>query len=444
MSIRYRVYITPLISNSEYGDETEVTDIVLESGVSTIKRSIDSTDYDFGAFYYDYVSLKCLNIDGQLNDESDVRSIFMHTRDRAKVRIVYTDAGEDTITFRGLINEEATRIDATKDEIEFRVLSRDSVIRNVGVAAGAVSAGTLISDAIFSILNQADISSVLTVAEANINVADDYEIDDPSGITDRSSREALNLLLLASNSVMIIDENDVVTVRSREENSGNILNLYGPYDLKRRQNIIDIKNYNLGRHRMFTAVKVNETEESNTGYQTQYGYRQKAISLEFITDSTTETLIAESLVDYFKAPKIELEVTVPTSVARDVSLLDTVSIDHPLRISPPAGTFLPIVGQAVIGDADTPLPNKFGSVSIPNQMGFKIIEIREDVRRFETTLKLRQIGTETGDGFFTSGVCGIIGYAVIGTAEICDTGDTCDTYNPSVIGGAVVGCTEVA
>lgn len=444
MSITYRVYITPRISTTGYGTELEITDYVLETGVSTIRRGIDSTDYDIGAFFYDDLQLKCANIDGYFNDETDYRSIFKFSRDLAKIRVVYENSDDDTIVFRGLINEEATRIDVTKEEIQFRVLSRDSILRTVRVAGGTLSNSSSIRTALTSILNVPAITAVLNFSLANINPVNNITIDDASQLEDKSTREALNQLLLASNSVLIVDENDNIIVRSRDHNTGtDILNLYGAYDLKRRQNIIDIKNYNSGKQRMFTAVRINDTERANTGYIEAYGYRQKKITMDFLTSESTEIQVANTILDEFKAPKIELEVTVPTQVARSAQVLDRVSVTNPLRIEPSSGNFLPIIGVAKIGDTLTPLPNTYGSTAIPSEMGFKIIEIKEDPRTFETTLKLRQIGNDTGDGFFTSDTCGIIGFATIGVSTICGTGDIADGFNPSVIGAAIIGYTEL-
>jgi hypothetical protein len=445
MSTTYKVYFTPKTDIDAYGDEVEVTDFVLETGVSQLRRGIDSTDYSIGVFFYDDVKLKLVNVDVYLNDETDYRSLFTSTRDMCKVRIVFEDDDGTTIVFRGLINEEATRIDVTKDEIEFRVLSRDSVLRNTKVTGGSITNGVLASSAFLAILNVPEITSVLGVDAANINPANDITIDDGSELENRNVRDALNELLLATNSIMLLDEDDNITIQDRGHNTDtDILVLYGAYDLKRRQNIIDIKNYNLGKHRMFTSIMVNDEVRENEGYVEQFGFKQKNISLDFITTAATEINICNDILDEFKAPKIELEVTVPTRVARNVRPLDRVSIDSPLRLQPPTGKFFPVIGSAVIDDALTPLPYSFGSVSIPAELGFKVIEIKEDPRTFETTLKLRQIGTESGDGFFTSDTCGVIGFAVIGTGTICDEGDIADGFNPSVIGAAIVGYTEVA
>jgi len=443
---RYSVFFAPRNGPTTYGTEIDVSDFILFNGVALIKKSIDSGDYDVGVFVYDDLQLKAVNRDGYFNEETDIRSIFPFGRDRAKVRVVFTDtATGDTIVYRGLLNEEATRLDATGDQITFRILARDSVIRDTKISGGTISNGMSCKNAILAIIDVPMVTSVLTVSAVNINPDFNFTIDDGSKFNNKSGREMLNKLLFASNSVMLISDVGVVTVQSRDEDTTiDILNLFGPFNINYRQNTIRMTAYNTGKHRMFNAVRINDTERSNAAFISVFGYRQKKFDLDFITTLATEQAIADRLVDEFKAPKIELNIEVPTSVARNSKLLDRVSLDWSLRIKPIEGKFLPIIGVTAIGDANAPLPYTFGSLAISTTTGFKIIEITENPNDFESILKLRQIGTGLSDGVFNSAFNCIIGYAVIGLAPICGTGDTCETYNPSVIGAAQIGCTEVA
>ncbi len=445
MSTRYRVYFTPRTEATTYGDETEVTDYVQFKGLTTIKKSIDSSDYDVGVFVYDDLELKCFNVDGYFNDESDTRSLFKYSRDLTKVRVLFTNDSGDTIVYRGLVNEEATRQNATGDEISFRVLSRDSVIRSTKVSGGTISTGMTCKESLMAILDVPKINSVLTIDEANINPDYNFEVDLGSKFDNKNAREVLGKLLLASNSVMLIDDDGVVTIRNRAENTDtDILNLYGAYNLGYRQNTTRLTAYNTGKHRMFSAVKVNNTEEDDDAMISTFGYKQKKIELDFITNADTETAIATALLDEFKVPKIELNIEVPTYVARNVKLLDRVSLDWPLRIKPYGDTFLPVIGTATLNSAMTPLPSTFGSLSIAPNVAFKVIEIAENPNDFETILKLRQIGTTLSDGVFNTPDSSVVGYAVVGTSVIGGEGDLSDTFNPSVIGAAQIDATEVA
>lgn len=406
--VRYRVYFTPLTRTGTYGSQVEVTDNIDASGVKSIKKSIDAGDYDIGLYRYDNITIKGLNQDGIFNDEQDSRSMFPAGRDLAKVEVHFievdpdNDGSEDnTVVFKGLINEEGTRSDPIKDEVRFKVLSLDSVIRNTKVSSGAVPNGALCSTAMETILNTSRITSVLNFSASNINPDLDFTIDDGTVFDNQNTNEVLNNLLLASNSVFVIDSSDNMIVKSRDESAVATINLYGPHDIHGRENIVKLSKYNNGKHRQFTSVIVNDSESSDTGIGADQGFRQKKITLDFITTAATASSIADRLLSEFKAAKIECEVEVDTGLVKDLNLLDRISLNYPLRIVPRPNTFLPVVGIAVIDNAVTAtLPDTFGSLDISPNIAFKVIEKRDNVKDFTTTLKLRQKGTTPSDGVF--------------------------------------------
>ncbi len=450
---RYRVYFTPLadVEDFSYGDEIDVSDRVESAGVGSITKSIDAGDYDIGVYIYSDLTLKCYNHNGYFNDPGDQRSIFPVSRNRCKVRVVYSEMDSDgdeteTMTYFGLINEEATRYNVETDVIEFKVLSRDSVIRNTKVAGGTIASGGLASTAISNILNVPEITSVLNYSLADINVDLDFTIDDGAPFANVSTREALNTLLLATNSVMIINDDGDMIVKSRDENDDtDILSLYGKSDVYGRENIIKIIDYNTGMHRMFTAVKVNDTESEDADLSATFGYRAKSLDFDFITDAGTEQEIADRLSSRFAAPKMEMKVQVSMNLSRNVDLLDRVSVNFPLRVAPYDDSFLPVIGVTAIGDTDQPLPYTFGSFRMDPSVGWKVIEIVDDPRNFVSTLKLRQIGHTLSDGVFnTPGSCAIIGISRIDDSLICEGGTACDGFEDAPIGAGQIGCTLVA
>lgn len=437
-SKQYKVYITPKTGEFTYGDEVQVSAEIIFNGIKTMKKSIDSSDHEVGVYTYGDIVLKVINKDGKYNDEFDGRSIFRYSRDLAKVRVVYSDNNGDITRFNGLINDEATKQDFEKEEVQFRVLSNDSVIRTTKVAGGLIANGVLASDAIKAILNQAKILSILNYSDSNINVDQDFTVDDGSKFDNKNARKALNDLLVASNSVLIIDSSDNMIVQSRNASSGDILNLYGPYDEEMRQNINSVRKYNSGRHRTFTSVKIGGLEVDDNGFVLEYGYRQLERSLDFVTSDDTRAIIGRKILNEFKMPRIELEISVPTHIVKNANLLDQVSVNYPLRVKRYEDKFLPIVGITKIGDTEMPLPSAFGNASISPAIAFKIIEIAENPTSFETILKLRQFG------WFTDPSSSIIGFAVIGSSVIGGTGDPCDKWNPATIGGGQIGCTKIA
>jgi len=436
-SKQYKIYLTPRTGEFTYGTEIEISAEIIFNGIKTMKKSIDSSDYEIGVYTYGDINLKIVNKNGKYSDELDNRSVFDFSRDLAKIRVDYSDNDGDITRFKGLINEEATNQDLDKEEITFRVLSSDSIIRTTKVAGGLIANGVTASSAIKSILNQARITSVLNFSASNITVDQDFTIDVGSEFDNNNARKALNDLLVATNSVLIIDSSDNMIVQSRAEATISVLNLFGPYDEKMRENITGLKKYNTGKHRTFTSVKIGDVEENDNGFVLDFGYRQFFSNLPFITTDATKITIAKRILAEFKTPRIELEVSVPTHVAKNIDLLDPVSVNYPLRVKRITDKFLPTVGITSIGDTDMPLPKVFGDAAISSAVGFKVIEISENPVSFETSLKLRQFG------WFTDPASCYIGFAKIGSAAICGTGDDCDKFNPAVIGGAQIGCTEV-
>lgn len=448
---QYEVFITPLSDINTYGTEINVSDFISVSGIPTIKQNIDAGDYDIGVFTYGDIKLKAENVNGKFNDETDIRSIFQFSRDLAKVRIEFkasisnadkTLTETSTVTYKGLINEEATRTNTVKEQVDFKVLSLDSVIRTEKVAAGIITNGSTVKVALESILDTAKITSVLGFSAANINPDSNYIIDDGSVFDSLITRDALNQLLLTSNSIFVIDSNDNMIIKDRVENlTTDVLILFGKSDFHGRENIVSIKKYNSGKQRMFNSVQVNDLIKTNAALQATFGVRTKIITADHVTDADTEAIIANNLLDEFEAPKIELEINVPTNVAKAAILLDRVSINYPLRVVK-TGDFFPVVGITEIGEASNTLPDTFGSLSISPDIAFKIIEKKEIPNKFITTLKLRQVGKSLSDGTFSISSQAIVGFAIIGESEI-GVG-TESLYNPSVIGAALIGDTETA
>ncbi len=400
MSRRYRVYLTPKVSLEEYGTEIEISNWVLAS-IGAITKTIDSSDFNVAVFTFSDIKITCDNSRGLFNDQNDSRSYFTYSRDLAKVRIVYHGADGQTTTFRGLIADEATRNSPTDDNIEFRILGRDACLLKAQVPTGVISNGMTYENALNTILNSQEITRVLGFDAANINPAYNGTIDDGSKFNLMNKKTAVAELLGASNSVMVLDSDDNMIVKSRaHDTEKDPLLLYGPGDLHGRENITDLMDYNTGLHRVFNSIKVGTVETTDSASMATYGARKKTVSFDWMTNTAEMGLVGAALLAEFKNLKTECQVEIPTKLAKDYDLLDRVSIDYPL-IKRKAGAFFPISGITVSGDADAPTPHISGSVVIDPNTAFKIIEISEDPGTFLTKLKLRQIGTGTSDGTFT-------------------------------------------
>jgi hypothetical protein len=389
----YKVYLTPLLGPDEYGSEVDISDYVL-SRVGNVSKKTDSDNYAIGAYLMGTVNLTCVNYNGEFN-ESDHRSFFPYKRDLSKIRIVYFNDTETT-SFKGLITDKGTNINAEKELIKIRVLALESILDKTQVGAGIVEAGDLFSEAIKTILNVSMITSVLIYDESNISVDLDLAIDQEGGaFDDKSTWEALKLLLIASNSVVYIDD-ETIKVKTRDENTGEISYFYGPGDTLDRENIIKISEYNNGAHRIFNSVSINNTIYTDEPSKDWFGLSQTNSTLDFITDSDKELIIAKRLVNQFRYPRIEFKLTCTTKLANQINFFDTIAVSHPIRARQYRETDSPLWDVAEY-DNDV-YPIDFGGLIINGQLAFQIIERSENPGRFETTFKFRGRGKTFDDG----------------------------------------------
>lgn len=357
----YTVHIQPLIDAGNYGVNTDVSDYVDPAGISIITRMLQSYNYDVGSYLFANTTIKCTNKNGYFNDGGD---LFTFKRDLAKVQLKYWDKNGSNIDFHGLIDERATAFGVNNDQVTFTILGRDSVFSQVSVDSGDISNSDLFSTAIKSILNKSAITMVLNYSASNINVALDRAIDVASVFVGMTVKDALDQLLLASNSVLYVDDDGNIIVTSRTQNDTKVT-YYGDGDDFGRDNIIQIFNYNTGYHRIFNSVWVNDRETKDSTSISNYGTRKLELSLDFITSTTTADDIAASVLAEFKDPKRELFIKVKNEEMRNVSLLNEIELNLE--------------------------PSVYNQVDIETEDRWKLLGINEYPSNFTADLKLREI-----------------------------------------------------
>lgn len=385
----YQVFITPLKTNSTYGDPIDVSDYVIAKSFNKIKQSIDAGSYDIGIYTYSDLALTFANYDGSFNDETDSASMFPFTRDRAKVQVKYIDESAGTnIVYDGLINDEATLQDFEKDTVKVRVLSLDSIFRKVKVAGGLINNSSSFSTAIKAVLNRPSITAVLGYDAGKVSVGYDGTIDDSTPFSQKDSRTVLELLLNASGSVFYIDSSGDMVVQDRSVLLKSALELFGAGDPYQRDNITKINNYNNGLQRTFNTVTVNDNTSTDDTYVDRYGIGLKTYNFDFVTSSVTATAIADYYVGQFKTPKAELVVHVKTEIAKSVGILDPVTIDYRKRHKAYPRSKVPIAGSTVAGVDKSPFI--IGGVKITPNKTWKVIGIEHNTKTFTTALRLRE------------------------------------------------------
>jgi hypothetical protein len=403
-----RIFITPLSQFGDFGAEIEITDFVEVDAIGELVESIDSTDFDFGIFAFGEIELVLDNGTGKFNDFNDSRSIFGFDRDQAIVRIVFRETTvtrdtnnvvtaatvTDTNLFKGFVNDDSTRTDDTNENVIFNVLSRESILQRSKIALDTVDDADLASDAVFKILDQDAIEKVLNVSAANISLGNDFTIDDGSKFDNISVFEGLQDIMIASNSVLLIDTSDNILIQSRDENTGlSTIGLFGPFDEASKTNIISIREFNDGKHRMFNSILLGTDETSDADLIEEFGLRQKQFTIDFVTTAATLSSISTALLTEFKTPRFECEVEVDISFSKSLVLLQKATIDSPLRVSTPTDKFMATLGQMTYDDTEEPYPQEFGSLTISDKIDWKIIEKRNDPAGLTSVLKLRQTNT---------------------------------------------------
>lgn len=392
----YKVYMTPLVSENTYGDEIEISNYVSNANLGNIKKSTDSGDNAIGEYVLGSVNLTCANFCGEFN-ENDSRSLFPYKRENAKIRVdYYSDLTTYTGSFKGIVDDQGTVV-GDDDQIKLKVLALESILRKVQLASGGIQAGDLFSEAIKSIINRTAITSVLTYDSSKIEVDLDLTVDTAGSFTGLSTWDALKLLLIASNSVVFIND-ETIEVRARDYDTGEIEYFYGPGDTLDRENIISITAYNNGAHRIFNSIKINDYIDTDDTSAEWFGLKQKAFTLDFITDSTKELQIARNLVQQFRYPRIEFKMTVTTDLANEVGFFDTVGVAHPIRSKPCCGYHASLWDVAEYDTVTDVWNIEFGGIAIDGTMAFKMIERTENVKDFTTTIKMRNRGKTFDDG----------------------------------------------
>ncbi len=397
---KYKVEITPLIKTDTYkATATDYTEYVLYNGIADISQKADSTDFDIGVYTYNYVDITFSNMNGYFSDIDMGATRFKYGRDKAKVTISYRDIdGNYSVVFKGIINDEFTQQDFSKNTVKCRVMSYDSIFRKLASEVGTVASGQTIKQAFINLLNRGSVTSLLNYDVDNINPVLNLIIDDATPLYNVSFKEAMDLLLMASCSVMFIDEDDNIIVRSRAQSSDLMAEFWNTGDLLGRNNILSIESYNSGLQRSFNLFTINEVSAISDASVAVNGLREKDLSAvaDMITDTEKRQEIVDTYRDLFASPKKELKLTIKTELAKALKLFDMVTVGYQNRpVKRDKAPFL-YVGDMPVDTAYS-MPYLLEGQKVNQNMGFKIIEKTIKSDRLLTTLKLREIGTAVGD-----------------------------------------------
>jgi hypothetical protein len=368
---RTHIYIQPFDNLGVYtGTYIEVSDDVSLGGLGAIKRQIDNTEFDVGILRFSNLSLKLRNDHGKYNDAGDATSIFGFERSDSIVKITWEagdhplfagffDAGagdailsEEVDVFFGLLNDDSSQSDIKDQTISFQVLGPESKFKKEVDTTTPITNGTLFSAALTTLIAASSVSTLPFITGSSVTCGSDQTIDDVTSFSNKSYETLIGELLLASNSVLIIGLDGVVTVKPRTETVAVQYSFYGQASNIGIENIVDISNFKAGIQRVINYITWDGVTGaiSDATSIARHGKRQKSFSLDFVTNATKRNNIRNSYLTEFAAAKREMVLSVLLrGINIDIDLLDKIDIDFPPIIIPSDETGFAIYGIAIYG-----------------------------------------------------------------------------------------------
>lgn len=386
------LWLNLLRSDGSYkGWEKVKTTYVLNTTFTKTKKSVDTSNFDIA--YYEDANVKMTldNSDGFFNEGSGF--FFNGYQNKTKVRInagYYNDTqnAEYVVPFEGLMDDKQIEYSATDDTMRFSVMAYSYIFKQVKVPVNTINSGDTFSQALATILDIFEIKNVLTTGSISLGV--DEEIDDGSWFNNKQAANAIAKLMLASNSVFKIVA-DTIYISARTESVEIKYRFYGKGAPNALVNTYKIDKVHNGKKRCITRIDLNNIfYEADQYYLDTYGSNLKKFDIGFITDADKQSRIAESIIEEFKVPKQELQITTDY-IGDEVDLLDKVVIDSP-------GYFVgdtSIYGVGKYGTARYAI--KRGGLTFDARVGYKVLKIEHDLKKYETKMTLRAIGTTESD-----------------------------------------------
>lgn len=406
---RFRAYIKPFDSIGNYvTDFIEVTRDVDFNAMGTIKETIDASEYNVGVFKFNQFSLKLNNLSGEYSDVGAPRSIFSYKRSDSILKITWsvgddiTQCGnticgasltniEQTV-FSGLLSDSSLSMNIRDQFVSFQALGFESIFDIIETPFSSITALTdTISDVIYKCLNQTEVTALMTVSAVNIDVENDIIIDNKDDLENTTVKEALDLLLLAGNSVLYIKD-QVVYVSPNTATATVQKTFYGQGSNNGIENVQNITSIKSGLNKTFNFWTWTDTAlvESDAPSISTYGVRKKEIDITLITDTTKREDTLTSLRDEYRNPRQEFYMTVPiTYESLDLFVLDRIEVDYPIVYRPAEGSDIPLYSVAVYGEAR--YPNGDWAFELTTDEDQIILERRIDTKKQIIIFKCREI-----------------------------------------------------
>jgi hypothetical protein len=407
---KWRVYLKPYADDagSSYeADWRDVTDDILNIG--QLSQQLDNTDYDIGVFRSANTKIRLRNDHGRYGPAGELQSIFKYRRGGVKARITWQDGDEELYcgffdagsalailadeeeVFEGLLDDNTTKSNIDEQTVEFNLQGYESILRQLIVPYSSISNGNSIEAVIYAICNQAPLNQYVTVLLANISCGQTETIDDKTSLENKTGLEALSDILLASSSVLYVEEN-VLYVKARTAEADVSYYFYGPGSLNGIENLLEINAYRTGENRILNFITWKDTtlQSSSAASIAKYGYRKADISSDIITNGTKRQAMLDAVRDEFSLGKVEFELVCPVTFETiHLFLLDRISVDYPTEATNPDARPIAIYGAGEY-DVDYYAEEIF-RLSISAATPFKVMSRIIDFAKQTMELSLREV-----------------------------------------------------
>lgn len=405
----FKFYLSVLEEGNIYSDFVEITNDVLESSVGNLKQMLASNEYDIGSIKFNKIKINLRNEKARYSEANNPLSIFNVKRDESIIRIDW-DRNEDTIwcgnfpcglsylsapitVYKGLLEDNSSKFDVEEQIQSFNFLGMESIIGKLQVPFSSLSVLDDAETTIFNILNQPQITKFFTVDQSNISVATNFTPDDIASLENKKSLEALDEILFLAGAVLYIKD-DTIFVTTRLESATSKFTFYGPSSDLGIENLHDVSSYTLGLNRTFNFWKWKDSTvtQSFTDSIERYGFRDKEVTSELITNPVTQSAILNALLNEFGFPKVELDITVPmySPIVNDIFLLDKINVDYPADYRGNEDDKLPATyGTAVYGTDSYIQANS--SLIIDVSINWKVLNRNINVKQHTITFKIREV-----------------------------------------------------
>lgn len=384
--------------------------------ISSITKSVDPNAFDIGIFFTSKITLKFHNESSKFSQSNATNSFFRGGKiDNSNIVIEagYIDINGievPNLSFDGLIDERTYEEDAS-GFVTFEVFGFDNLFTKLKVETGLNVSS--VKNVIFQILDRPEITNSINLNILNINPNLDFSVDNPIELVNKSVKDALNSLLTASNSVLFIDSTRNIIVRGREENIGTLHQFVSnPLKINIAENIYSIVKTS-GLSRVFNFLQdgavISEPDQNNID---QYGIIKKTFEFNFISSNSIKQQILDRIRQEYQNAKEELEIK--TDYLGDaINLLDRCHVEvYPNTLTENKSGYY---GQAIYG------VSTYGGfeagVLVDGSKYYKVIKINHDIKKFYTTIRIREVGKSQNDGYTSQSQSNQYGYAIYGSAQ---------------------------